>query len=306
MPMRCFTYRLLFAAAFLIALGGRALAEEYNFDYQKIVDVSEPVKLKLYLIKGNVTITGGSDNRVVIEAVKRVRGSNFDEAEEVADHIEIKVKSGKDEVDIETNYLRMVNRGRSFWSKVFGTGGTDSYGAVDFNITVPTRTSVSVMCLNGDIEVSSVQGKVVLENLSGSTRGEYIFGPISLIQPTGDVDLNWIEGDIKLKSTSSKISIIQVRGAIDLATAAGTVNVQTELDSPKEYFVETTSGSITFGIPVSSSGRLKVETDGGEIRTEVPVTIESISRKRLLGKIGEGGPKISLSSGTGNVDVVLY
>jgi len=304
--MRCSTYRLLFVAAVLIVCSGGAFAEEYTFDYQKIADVSGPVKLELYSIKGNVTITGGSDNRVVINAVKRVRGSNYDEAEEVADHIEIKVESGKNQVSIETNYLRMVNRGRSFWSKVFGTGGTDSYGAVDFNISVPTRTSVSVMCLNGDVEISSVQGEIVIENSSGSTRGEYLFGPISLMQPTGDIDLNWIEGDIKLKSNSSKISIIQVRGAIDLATAAGTVNIQTELDSPNEYFVETSSGSITFGIPVSSSGRLNISTDGGEIRTEVPITIESMSRKRLSGKIGQGGPKISLSSGTGDVDVVLY
>lgn len=304
--MRCFAYRLLCAAILFVATGNRVFAEEYTFDYQKIIEVSESVKLDLYSIKGDITITGGSDDRVVIEAVKRVRASSFDEAEEVADHIEIKVKAGGDNVKVETNYLRMVNRGRSFWSKVFGTGGTDSYGAVDFTISVPTRTSVSLMCLNGDVEVSSVQGEFVIENSSGSTSGQYIFGPISLMQPTGDIDLHWIEGDIKLKSTSSKISIIQVRGAIDLSTSAGTVNVQTELDSPKDYFVETTSGSITFGIPVSSAGSLKIETDGGEIRTEIPVTIESVSRKRLLAKIGDGGPKISLSSGTGDVDVVLY
>lgn len=306
MTMRCSVYRLLVATLVLINLVTGANAEEFTFDYQKIVEVSAPVELSLHSIKGDVIITGGSDNRVVIEAVKRVRGSNRNEAEEVADHIEIKVRSGEDKVDIETNYLKMVNRGRSFWSKIFGSGGTDSYGAVDFRISVPTRTSVSAICLNGDIEISSVEGELILENSSGSTRGEYLFGPISLMQPAGDIDLNWIEGDIKLKSTSSRISIIQVRGSIDLTTAAGTVNVQTELDSPKEYFVETTSGSITFGIPASSSGRLSIETGGGVIRSEVPVTIQSISRKHLSGIIGEGGPKISLSSGTGNVDVVLY
>lgn len=281
-------------------------AEEYSFDYQKIVEVREPIQMNLYAARGNVTVVGGSDNRVIIDAVKRVRGTNRNEAEEVADHIEIKVKAGEHHVDVETHYLRMVNRGRSFWSKLLGTAGSDSYGDVDFQITVPTRTSMTIVCLDGDVDISSIEGDVVVENFCGSTAGEYIFGSIALEQPTGEIELHWIEGDIRVKSTSSTISIIQVRGAIDLSTSTGVVNVQTELDSPKDYFVETGSGSITFSVPGSASGLLNIETQSGEIRTEIPVTIKSVSRQRLVGQFGNGGPTVSLSSGTGDVDVVLY
>ncbi len=294
------------AVAVWICLGLPAAAAEYTFDYQKIVEVNEPVVLELYALKGNVTITGGSDNQVIIDAVKRVRGTSRDEAEEVADHIEIKVRSDRDQVRVETHFLKMVNRSRSFWSKLLGTSGSNSYGAVDFQITVPTRTSVSVVCLDGEVQISSVEGEVVVENPLGSTTGEYIFGPVTLVQPIGEINLHWIEGDIKVKSTLSKISIIQVRGAIDLTTSAGTVNVQTELDSPKDFFVETSTGSITLSVPVSSSGLLDIETESGEIRTEVPVEIKSVSRKRLVAQFGDGGPKVSLISGTGNVDVTLY
>jgi len=304
--MRWLRLELPLAAAIVLCLAFQVHGTEYTFDYQKIVEVEEPIVLNLYTVKGNVTVTGGSDGQVIVEAVKKVRGTNSDEAEEVADHIEIKVKPGKHKVEVETHYMKMVNRSRSFWSKLLGAGGSDSYGEVDFNITVPTRTSVSIMCLDGEVAISSVEGQVTVDNSAGSTRGEYIFGPVTLVQPTGEIDLQWIEGDIKIKSTSSKISIIQVRGAIDLSTSAGMVNVQTELQSPKDYFVETTSGSITFSVPISSSGMLNIETDGGEIRTEVPVTIQSVSRKRLVGQFGDGGPKISLSSSTGDVDIVLY
>lgn len=297
---------VLSLAAIMLILNIPAQAEEYSFDYQKIVEVREPIQLNLYATKGNVTVVGGSDNRIIIDAVKRVRGTNRNEAEEVADHIEIKVKSGENHVDVETHYLQMVNRGKSFWSRLLGTAGTDSYGDVDFQITVPTRTSVTIVCLNGNVDISSVEGDVVVENFCGSTAGEYIFGSIALEQPTGQIDLHWVEGDIRVKSTSSTISIIQVRGAIDLSTSAGVVNVQTELDSPRDYFVETGSGSITFSVPGSSSGLLNIETQSGEIRTEIPVTIKSVSRKKLVGQFGNGGPTISLSSGTGDVDVVLY
>ncbi len=304
--MRWLLIRLPVTAAIILVAALSVQGEEFTFDYQKIVNASTPVEFSLYCAKGDVTVVGGSDGRVIIEAVKKVRGSNREEAEEVADHIEIKVKSDDNLVEVETHYLKMINRGRSFWSRLLGTGGKDSYGAVDFRITVPTSTSVSVVALDGDVSISSVEGDVVVENSCGSTRGEYIFGSVSLIQPTGQADLNWIEGDIRIKSTLSKISIIQVRGAIDLSTSAGEVKVQTELDSPKDYFVETASGSITFSVPVSSSGLLDIATESGEIRTEIPVTIKSVSRKRLVGQFGNGGPTISLSSGTGNVDVVLY
>ncbi|UCG62945.1 MAG: hypothetical protein JSV52_06595 [Candidatus Zixiibacteriota bacterium] len=304
--MRWLLIRLLPAAVIVFGLGLPVSGEEFSFEYQKILEIDEPVELDLYSVKGDVTVTGGSDGRVIIEAIKKVRGSNRDEAEEVADHVEIKVKSDDRHVEIETHYLKMLNRGRSFWSRLLGTAGKDSYGAVDFQITVPINSSVSIVSMNGDVSISSVEGDVVVENSGGTTTGEYIFGSVALVQPTGQIDLHWIEGDIRVKSTSSAISIIQVRGAIDLSTSAGEVKVQTELDSPKDYFVETASGSITFSVPVSSSGLLDIETEAGEIRTQIPVTIKSVSGKRLVGQFGNGGPTISLSSGTGDVDVVLY
>jgi hypothetical protein len=296
----------LLAVVAIVSLFASVGATEYTFDYQKTLDVSEPVELSLYVVKGNVVVKGGAEDQIIIEAVKTVAGSNREEAEEVADHIEIKVREDGSSVNVETNYLKMINRSSSFWSKIFGGSGSNSYGSVNFTVTVPTRTSVSIMCLDGQVELSSLEGEILVENSSGSSRGEYLFGPVTLIQETGEIELNWIEGDIKIKSASSKISIIQVRGSIDLSTSAGIVNIQTELDSPKNYYVETTSGSIVFSVPTSSSAMLDIETQSGEIRTEVPITVKSVSKKRLVGEFGSGGPTVSLSSSTGNVDVVLY
>ncbi|MEW6413269.1 MAG: DUF4097 family beta strand repeat-containing protein [Candidatus Zixiibacteriota bacterium] len=295
----------LFAIMTLL-IAASAVADEYTFDYQKILDITAPAEVSLYVVKGNVTVKGGDQNKVVIEAIKTIAGSSREEAEEVAGHVEIKVRQEGSAINVETNYLKMVNRSGSFWSKIFGAGGSDSYGSVDFTITVPTRTSVSIMCLDGQVNLSSLEGQILVENRSGSSRGEYLFGPVTLIQETGDIELNWVEGDIKIKSTSSMISIIQVRGAIDLTTSAGKVNIQTELDSPNDFYVETTSGSIVFSVPTSSSGMLDIATESGEIRTEVPITVKSVSRKRLVGEFGSGGPTVSLSSVTGDVDVVLY
>ena len=128
-----------------LAVNG-AWAAEYTFSYQKIIDIGQPVVLHLSLVRGSAYISGSEDDRLIIEAVKRVRVTDEDEA----------------------------------------------------------------------------------------------------------------EGDIRIKSSSATITIQQSRGAIDLITLSGKVKIQTELDSPRDYFVETNSGSITFIIPEASSGDVTV------------------------------------------------
>lgn len=284
----------------------KAESAEYYFDYQKIVNVEEAVLLDLSLVQGNVTISGNSDNRIIIEAVKTIRASNKDEAEEVADHIEIKVSPDKKKVTIETYYLKMTNRSKSFWSKFLGSGNTESFGRVDYTISVPIRTSLIINSNESIIDISSLEGDINITNAAGSIRSEYIFGNITLSQPVGKIELNWIEGDIRIKSNAAKISIKQLRGAIDIATFSGEVNIETELDSPRDYYVETTSGKINLLIPNTATGQLQIQTETGNISSEIPIVIKSVSRRKLVGSIGQGGPSIKIVSTSGDVSVKQF
>lgn len=156
-----------------------------------------------------------------------------------------------------------------------------------------------------DFELSSIGGEIQVDNTTGKTGKEFQFGPVMVRQLQGKIDLRWVEGDIRIKSSSATITIQQSRGAIDLTTLTGEVKIQTELDSPRDYLVETNSGSITFIIPEASSGVLNIETQSGDVQTEMPVAVKSFSRNRLVGEFGRGGPTIRLSS-SGDVTVALY
>ncbi len=148
--------------------------------------------------------------------------------------------------------------------------------------------------------LSLVRGSVYI---SGSEDDRLIIEAVKSIRAT---DENEVEGDIRIKSSSATITIQQIRGAIDLVTLSGEVKIQTELDSPRDYFVETNSGSITFIIPEASSGVLNIETQSGDVQAEMPVAVKSVSRNRLVGEFGRGGPTIRLSSSSGDVTVALY
>lgn len=299
-------------------------AKDFWFEYQRVLETGPEAVLSLNFISGDLTITSSDDDRIIIEARKQVHAVSMDEAQLVADHIEIKVKHDNNKVDIETNYLRMRNRAQSFWSKVLGTGGEDSYGQVHWDIKVPTGCNITVVNTGGKINISnivgdidirtssaeidlmSIEGAVTVANSSGYTVGELIFGPVVVRQAQGRVSLQFVEGDIKVKSGSANIDIRQDRGALDLSTSSGDIDIQTDLDSSRDFFVATESGHIILSIPETSSGDLRIESQTGDIKTEMPIAIESMSRKQLKGTFGFGGIKINLTSISGDVTVAQF
>lgn len=340
-----FKGRKITILAILVAVlwAGQATADEFTFDYQKIIDgLEKPITLDLDFVNGNIIIEQSQGDRLIVEAVKTVYASNRDEAEEVADHIEISVKQNGNKIKVRCNYLKMLNRSTGFWAKILGGGG-DSFGDVDFRISLPIKTDLVIQNNSGsidisnhegsvniisnvdtritirenqgpvtivseaaDIELSSIEGQIDISNTAGKTMGEFLFGQVRVKQPKGQITLQWVEGDIKVKSETGRITIKQLRGAIDLTTRSATVNIQTELESHKDYLVETSSGGITFSIPFSASGLLDIETRSGEIKTEVPITVNSMTKSKLSGKFGGGGARIILTSVTGDVTVAQY
>lgn len=299
-------------------------AKDFYYDYQRIVPTGYEAELEIEYISGDLTVTTYDGDQVIIDARKRVNAVNMDEAALVADHIEIKIEHKKKKVRVTTNYLRMRNRSQSFWSKVLGTGGENSYGEVNWNIQVPvgcqvvivnTSGTINISNLIGDVDIStsageinmtSIEGRINIDNSSGTTSGELLFGPVTVAQAQGIIDLQFVEGDIKIKSSTARINIRQDRGSIDLVTSAGSVDIQTTLSSDREYFVETESGDISLSIPETSSGDIRIESQAGEIKTEIPIAIKSMTRKQVEGSFGFGGVKINLTSISGDVTVAQF
>jgi len=296
---------VIFLITQLLLVETSVYSKDYTFDYQKIIELDQRVNLNLTVPRGNITITGSEDDRLIIEAVKRIRAGSTDEAQDVADHIEIKVRHKGQDVIIETNYLRFHGRERKFWQKLLGAG-SDTYGAVDYTIAVPISVNIAINGVATNVNLSSIEGEIEIDNQEGTITGEFLFGPVTVRQPAGKISLQWIEGDIRVKTATGRIDINQVRGALDVTSLTGDVYIRTELDSPRDYFVHSSSGNIRFSIPEMSSGQLHIESDAGDIQTDVPISIESVSNYKVVGEFGRGGPSINISSSTGDVYVALY
>lgn len=327
----------------------------YQYEYQKIVNVEPTLELTINNANGNVIVTTNNENKLKVEAVKKIHADSKEEADMVSDHVQISVTAAEGHFTIEPQFLRIHDRSPSFWEKLLGKSGEPSYGSVDFVISVPVDCNADIYNSAGDIEVAGIRGKLALSNAggdvsardilgeldiittsakisltdiegsvrinatgskisffsvngdfeiknsSGETTGEYLIGDLVLTQTVGGIDLKHIEGDIRIKSTSGDISIGQDFGALDIANESGDIIIKTELNSSRDYYVETVSGSIKFVVPEDSSGRITMEVGSGNIDTRIPIAIDSFSKKRIAGSFGSNGPKISLATESGDI-----
>ncbi|MEE9443131.1 MAG: DUF4097 family beta strand repeat-containing protein [candidate division Zixibacteria bacterium] len=347
--------RFIIVLTIVILQAGLSFGKTYEYEYQKIINVEPGLELTINNANGKIILTTNNDYKLKVDAVKKIIADSKDEADLIADHVQISVASVDGHFSIEPQFLRIHDRSPSFWQKILGKSGEPSYGSIDFVISVPTDCNADIYNSSGNIEATGIRGKIFvsgtagnviirdnqgdleitttsglvelndiegevsinangsdvnfysingnveIRNSSGLMTGEYLIGDLVLSQTTGSIDLKHIEGDIRLQSTSGKINILQDFGALDVSTESGNINIKTELNSAKDYFVETISGSIEFLIPVASGGEIKLEAGSGDINTQVPISIDSFSKTRITGSFGHGGPKVSLITRSGDI-----
>lgn len=328
----------------------------YRYDYQKVIPVQPGLQISISNPNGSVTVTTNTDNRLIIDGVKNIYAESQEEAEFVADHVQVEINDADGHFSIEPRFLRIQHRSPSFWQKLMGQGNNEtSHGSVDFTVSVPPdcgleienplgditvsglrgniRISgdaggadirdilgdVSVVTASGAVRVANIEGRVYIKgngsdisfsslsgdldirNSSGKAVGEYLVGDLVLTQQGGEVEVRHVEGNIRIKTTLAPVRVEQDFGALNVSTESGNIDIITELNSSREYFVETVSGSIRFMVPEASGGEVRLEAGSCEIDTQIPIAIDSFSRTRISGRFGNGGPKISLVTASGNI-----
>jgi len=165
---------------------------------------------------------------------------------------------------------------------------------------------VYIKANGSDLTFFSIMGDLEARNSAGNMSGEYIVGDLTVTQQGGLIDMQHIEGDIRVQATSAEVILGQDFGALDVSTETGDIEVVTRLNSSKDYFIETVAGSIRFMVPEASGGQVRLEAGSCEIDTQIPIAIESFSRTRIVGSFGNGGPKISLVTTSGDITLGEY
>jgi DUF4097 and DUF4098 domain-containing protein YvlB len=167
------------AALFVtLVLAAPAAAQRETETVDRTLTVQPGGTVKLKTFSGRVRITAGSDNQVVIHAV---RSATRERLRDIA--LDIQQSAGV--VTINANH-RLVRR------------DNDNVVETDFEIRVPKQTTLDIDTFSAPVTVTGVSGPHVVNGFSSEIHLSDVAGPMRVKTFSGDVHIGataWRDGD---------------------------------------------------------------------------------------------------------------
>jgi hypothetical protein len=270
-------------------------------------------------------VTTGRDSEIKVEAVKRVRHRDPEEARRLLGQLRVDVTQVGGRLEVRTIYPRTSGRSMS-WS-------------IDYTLTVPATTTLALKTVSGDLSVSGVRGEVRAETTSGDV--DITSAPNLAVAKTvsGDVRARDIEGpcSVTLATLSGTVIATGVKvRTLDAGAVSGNIqlsNLQVERLSAKvisgdvefdgtlarggRYEFNAHSGNVRLTLLNPTGFELDASTFSGTIRSDFPVTLRSTARsdndprgrrgnstRAIRGTFGDAGALLSVRSFSGTVAIV--
>lgn len=191
-------------------------------------------------------------------------------ATEIAMRAELSVR-GHSQAEADAN-LHLLEIGREetlgtlrLWGKYPEGELINRSPSFRFTMKVPQRLALQLVSHNGDIDATGMQGAAALETHNGDIDGSLRTNHVVATTHNGDIDLR-LSGEGALDG-----EVRSHNGDIELALAEG------------------------FG------ARLEASTHNGRVTPPVRVMDASISKRSLVGSIGDGKGRLVVESHNGNV-----
>jgi DUF4097 and DUF4098 domain-containing protein YvlB len=282
--------------------------------------VGDAGALDLSHLSGDVRVTGGTGTEIKIDATKRVRHRDPEQAKRLLEALRVDVNNFNGRVEVRTIYPRR------------GAFGNNISASVDYVIAVPVGATVSLKSISGDISVTNVKGEV---------RAETVSGDVNVSASPNVAIAKTISGDVTAQniSTQTTLHLSTVSGtvlgtglrlrALEAGSVSGNVRlVGSEVDRLEAKSV---SGNIEFDAPLAKGGRyeftshsgnvrvvlsgstgfeLDADTFSGSVRSDLPVTLRAVGRteqnrrgsnRAIRGTFGDASAFLSIRSHSGSV-----
>lgn len=126
-------------------------------------------------------------------------------------------------------------------------------------------------------------------------EGRTVNGSVSAGGLVADAEVNSVNGDVSL-ATRGTGSAETVNG--DVRLTLGTTTWTGDLEA------KTVNGSVTVEMPTPANLDVRANTLNGDISSDFPMTIQGkMSPRSMRGTIGNGGPRLELSSVNGPIEL---
>ena len=213
----------------------------------------------------------------------------------------------------------------------------------DATVKVPRGKSLRVQHGLGEIYVEEVEGELSLGIQSGGVRAGSIQGDLSIDTGSGRVEVEDVAGGVSIDTGSGHVSLSRAEGStlvidtgsgrvqvdtvtcrrlsidtgsgsvharsvsaesVSIDTGSGGVDLELSEIGQGRYEVDTGSGSITLTLPANASAEVEADTGSGGIQLGLQdVQIFHKERNELAFRVGDGGAKVRLDTGSGAIRI---
>jgi Toastrack DUF4097 len=158
-------------------------------------------------------------------------------------------------------------------------------------LDVPPRTMVDLTSGGGNMQVSGIQGNVVLNSGGGDVGISGIGGTADLLTGGGNVTASDLGGILRFTTSGGDVNGNGLSSRyVTMSTGGGNVSVVFS-QVPDNITISSSGGDITIVLPHgSASYAIQSQADGGDYHASVPTNDAS-------------GHKIKLGSGGGNINI---
>ena len=290
---------------FLLASSRAIIAAPQETErFTRTLKVGRNGSLTLSNLSGDIVVRGVAGDEIHIEAVKRAGSGN---ARRQLESTEIQVTQTGDRVRVHTRYPE--------------NGG---HVSVDYDVSLPEGTSVTLSSVSGDIELEGVEGETQIESVSGEVkvnragrlvRAKSVSGDVTVdaASSRAELEISSVSGDVRVNGvTATSLEVGSVSGDVlvgeatsdraTLKSVSGDIRYSGPFAPSGRYEFKSHSGDVRIVISNDAGFELDAKTFSGEIESEFPLTVHSMKeRRKLSGVYGDGGAFIDASSFSGSI-----
>jgi DUF4097 and DUF4098 domain-containing protein YvlB len=276
---------------FLVLLSINAWADRVEKVIEESFILDSAGSFSLTNVAGDIMVYSWDKEEVKMVATKSISSWGIGDPEEFLDNIEIEIVSQPKNLRIHTRYPTFS------WIK---------NARVDYRLWIPEATSVRLESVSGTIQIGNHLNQVDTKTVSGNIKLRNIRGNIEAKTTSGEVSGQEINGDIKASSVSGGLAFLDSQGGLSyLHTTSGKIRAELKFidKDASGMSLSTVSGDITLYLPEDASFDLNISTVSGEINSGFKVLIDSVSKRRLQGEVGDGGINIELKTVSGDISL---
>jgi hypothetical protein len=249
---------------------------------------------------GDVTVTEGTGTQVEFRAQKILRsGRVTDIAFELRRSGEGVTICAIFEDDDECTDDGLRSDRRRNWSRNFRPP------TLTVTIKVPAGVRLAVQSGNGDVSVTGAHAELIARSGNGRVRVTGTAGEVDAASGNGEVTVENVRGPVRANSGNGDVRVTTVQGPVSATSGNGDLLVRmTELRAPSDMEFTTGNGRIEVTVPAEFNADIDASTGNGGIRTDFPIQVSGrISKTRLRGTIGQGGRRLRLVTGNGEIEI---